>query len=767
MVPVFAMLLSMKRILGTIFAMFVILMSLPVAGQVTPISGMAVDQNGSPVPYATVRVCSVTSTGTPCTPTASIYSSYLMSPQYQIANPTTADQYGNYTVYAPQLPSPNLYLVQISPASGFTASYVVPGSEANALELLGYTWASPAAIGSTTPAAITGTTITATTQFNGSGTGLTGTAASLTAGNASALLGYTWASPPSTGYGSTTPEPVNATTVTAQSVAAGSLNGGRVFADQYCSTSTLDQSCINNAISALPNGGTVVLKPGQTYSINACQTDADAIWGVLIDNKTGIHVEGWGAAIVLNVNNNACAAVDIRGSMNTVFEGAVLLSNYNGVGTALRLHRNGGAGQQLRGNSIRNCIIGGIGTVFSPASSFAIGIDNGYTDSGQTIDNQTFLDNTFHGNNTNLIQQGIHMTNQTYVNQVMYDDSTTGVVHVNIVNGDATFIRPTLNVNPASGNTNAWVFGSSAGSVNVYDVYSEVNNDSGPYIVDQGSYGATFHGGRVIFYGTGGTSGSPVNAIDLSLANASAIYTFDAMTFSIGGAGWKGIKFPSTGGVAVLQHNTRWATNVIPFNQSGAKFYGDSVTTLAWAIANLGQLNVSGTAVFGGNTSVMSGGTLRVGTFVNPSANTFASIEQGYDGSEGIIQAYDRSSGTVFPKPIWINKGTGQPVLVDSITIGSGANISGTQGGGSKVALPIYGVSTLSSGTVTVSNSGACSASATCVYKLANCAKNSSSGIGTLSIGTVSAGTSFVINSLGPTGSVLTTDTSTVCWEIN
>ena len=44
--------------------------------------------------------------------------------------------------------------------------------------------AAPPAIGGTTPAAIGGTTITASTQFSGPGTGLTGTAASLTAGAA-------------------------------------------------------------------------------------------------------------------------------------------------------------------------------------------------------------------------------------------------------------------------------------------------------------------------------------------------------------------------------------------------------------------------------------------------------------------------------------------------------------------------------------------------------------------------------------------------------
>lgn len=47
--------------------------------------------------------------------------------------------------------------------------------------------ATPPAIGATTPAAITGTTITATSAFSGPGTGLTGTAASLTAGAANAV----------------------------------------------------------------------------------------------------------------------------------------------------------------------------------------------------------------------------------------------------------------------------------------------------------------------------------------------------------------------------------------------------------------------------------------------------------------------------------------------------------------------------------------------------------------------------------------------------
>ena len=84
------------------------------------------------------------------------------------------------------------------------------------------------------------------------------------------------------------------------------------------------------------------------------------------------------------------------------------------------------------------------------------------------------------------------------------------------------------------------------------------------------------------------------------------------------------------------------------------------------------------------------------------------------------------------------------------------------------LSAPVTGLAVLVSGTVTVANTAACTPTATtCVYKLTNCAKNASTGIGTLSVGTVSVGTSFVINSLGPTGSVLTTDASSVCWQIN
>ena len=78
-----------------------------------------------------------------------------------------------------------------------------------------------------------------------------------------------------------------------------------------------------------------------------------------------------------------------------------------------------------------------------------------------------------------------------------------------------------------------------------------------------------------------------------------------------------------------------------------------------------------------------------------------------------------------------------------------------------------WGVATLSSGTVTVSNTAACTPSAaSCSYKLTNCGLNGSTAVGVPAIGTVSVGTSFVINSYTAIAGVAA-DSSKICWQIN
>lgn len=108
------------------------------------------------------------------------------------------------------------------------------------------------------------------------------------------------------------------------------------------------------------------------------------------------------------------------------------------------------------------------------------------------------------------------------------------------------------------------------------------------------------------------------------------------------------------------------------------------------------------------------------------------------------------------------------PTAVQLPTCTSGADLYNTSTHAwSCVSLGTGGVSTLASGTVTVSTSSACSPASGCIYKLSNCGVNSSTAIGTLSVGTVTVGTSFVINSLSSTNTVATGDASKVCWKIN
>lgn len=112
----------MKRLLT---ALVIALASAFGWSQSSPISGQVINTSGQPLPNSTVRVCAVTSSGTPCTPLATIYSDYSLT--QQATNPYPADQYGNYLFYVPALATPNAYLVQITPAAGVTWSYVFNG----------------------------------------------------------------------------------------------------------------------------------------------------------------------------------------------------------------------------------------------------------------------------------------------------------------------------------------------------------------------------------------------------------------------------------------------------------------------------------------------------------------------------------------------------------------------------------------------------------------------------------------------------------------
>lgn len=87
------------------------------------------------------------------------------------------------------------------------------------------------------------------------------------------------------------------------------------------------------------------------------------------------------------------------------------------------------------------------------------------------------------------------------------------------------------------------------------------------------------------------------------------------------------------------------------------------------------------------------------------------------------------------------------------------AGFTGYTGAGAKISAPTQGTQALTGGTATVSTSAACAVGGSCHYQLTNC--GSGGTVGQLSIGTIIAGTNFVINSSSAT------DTSNVCWQIN
>jgi hypothetical protein len=128
--------------------------------------------------------------------------------------------------------------------------------------------------------------------------------------------------------------------------------------------------------------------------------------------------------------------------------------------------------------------------------------------------------------------------------------------------------------------------------------------------------------------------------------------------------------------------------------------------------------------------------------------------------------AYIIGSNTVLPSTLTGFHGTGGGDVKVQTSDGTGTSVPAAYDSNGGLTAAAANVATLSSGTVTVSTSAACTPASTCTYKLTNCGKNSSAGIGTPSIGTISVGTSFVINSMSPAATVLTTDASTICWQI-
>jgi hypothetical protein len=185
----------------------------------------------------------------------------------------------------------------------------------------------------------------------------------------------------------------------------------------------------------------------------------------------------------------------------------------------------------------------------------------------------------------------------------------------------------------------------------------------------------------------------------------------------------------------------------------------DPALALNCSLSGTGQVGAYGWT--GGSAQFLSGGTATSGANINPPSALYQG--QAWNGS---ASSNDRWSFTPT-----LATGTNPTSTFTISHSGPGTGVlalpAGTTVGGSPIGTATRNIVTLASGTATVTNSAACTPSSTCTYKLTNCGPNSSVGIGTPSVGTVVSGTSFVINSLSPTNTVLTTDASSICWQIN
>jgi hypothetical protein len=86
--------------------------------QGVPYNDVAINQLGRPINAATIRVCTEGASGTPCSPTVTVYNDRALTSAK--ASPFTSDAYGNFSFYA----RPGIYQVQVSYGSSYTTSTV-------------------------------------------------------------------------------------------------------------------------------------------------------------------------------------------------------------------------------------------------------------------------------------------------------------------------------------------------------------------------------------------------------------------------------------------------------------------------------------------------------------------------------------------------------------------------------------------------------------------------------------------------------------------
>lgn len=193
---------------------------------------------------------------------------------------------------------------------------------------------------------------------------------------------------------------------------------------------------------------------------------------------------------------------------------------------------------------------------------------------------------------------------------------------------------------------------------------------------------------------------------------------------------------------------------------------GQTVTARIYAKGTAGQnlfLAVHGTDPSCQGLAPNAGQLIVTLGTVFPSAPYTVSCTFSTTTTAQLFVGTETSAGTITVSHAEMTTASGYQLPV----ITTGATLAGTGFVKNGVVQGINGIATLASGTVTVTTPFACTPGSTCSYKLSNCGKNASTAIGVPTLGTVTAGTSFVINSESAVAAVVTGDLSSACWQIN
>jgi hypothetical protein len=215
------------------------------------------------------------------------------------------------------------------------------------------------------------------------------------------------------------------------------------------------------------------------------------------------------------------------------------------------------------------------------------------------------------------------------------------------------------------------------------------------------------------------------------------------------------------------------ATGIKVYRTAGGPSTGLIKTLTNITASDNSSVSFNDTGLAGDGTSPPTANTTGVATVYGPINATSATFNDGsglgggFNGTEGAAPSPAAGTDNVWADSTahrlkMNNNNTGGSMFVGIATPATSAHVAVfaangvdiTDGGASHLTLS-NGRATLVAGTVTVNDANA---TATRVYSLTNCGVGGTQGM--LSVGTVTSGVSFVINSSS------NVDTSTVCWSI-